>query len=140
MKLEHTESVYKAVKSRRDSVKNAFVRFQDRLKYFMNRHPEIPFRGSERGFRLKGSGGKPKLSLNFNLYDERNLIHESDIEAHGIPDDCIDKITVYKLDKEKLRQHMDPSVGLEAVFDGNEQILAAASWGRLTKAKSLVVD
>ena len=88
------------------AAESAFKRFKDRLKYYMLRHQQLVFEGSENEFRLQTSGGNPRLELSFATYDLRDAVDESYIKEMEIPDDCYEIKEVYVLNRERLREHI----------------------------------
>lgn len=143
MKEEYLAERAKEIRKQKISVSNAFERFKARVKWFIAENPEREFRGSTEAFKLKKPGGKPKLKLKFDTYRVEGLIREELIAEFGLPESCYKKMTVYKLDNDAARKHMQGIYEKEGVPDlivkGNI-IEGSANFGTLERELKLKVE
>lgn len=107
--LTHNSAFYsersETLKRRSETIDNLFVALKERWKEVVKAHPDLPWKGTE-GDKLRVQKNQPKLIVDMGL-DKRsfsNVMYGEEIDKYR---NFIDVLTLYLLNKEKVKAYLD---------------------------------
>lgn len=97
---------------RKKSVVLLKERIKEQTKNFIQENPELNFAGTMKSLKVQNNGGKTPIEWKVSFQTMKDVIDPNDVAK--FPEDMINKVSLFTLNKEKFEALLNTGVELEA--------------------------